>query len=153
VLHQVSGDLDERLGAMFDAMDGPTLLVGMDTPQLTPEHVAPVFALGTDGLEGGDQDAWFGPAADGGFWGLWLREPDGGLIRGVPMSRDDTGAVQLDRLHAAGLRVGVLETLLDVDTITDADEVAALAPGTRFAVALAEVRGGHDQNPSEVVSR
>ncbi|PZE73877.1 DUF2064 domain-containing protein [Curtobacterium sp. MCBD17_019] len=139
VLHQVRGDLDERLAAMFDTVEGPTLLVGMDTPQLTSAHVAPVFVRGTDGQEGADHDAWFGPAADGGFWGLWLREPRGDLVRGVPMSRDDTGAVQLDRLRAAGLRVGLLDELLDVDTIADADAVATLAPESRFAAALATV--------------
>ncbi len=41
VLHQVGGGLDERLGAMFDAMTGPTLLVGMDTPQATPSTSHP----------------------------------------------------------------------------------------------------------------
>jgi hypothetical protein len=132
VMPQVSGDLDERIAAMFDAVDEPTLLVGMDTPQLTPAHAAPVFAADDDATH----DAWFGPAADGGFWGLWLREPDGDLVRGVPMSRDDTGAIQLDRLRAAGLRVGVLDELLDVDTIDDAEQVAALVPGSRFAAAL-----------------
>lgn len=131
VMPQVSGDLDERIAAMFDAVDEPTLLVGMDTPQLTPAHTERVFAA-----DDTDHDAWFGPAADGGFWGLWLREPDGDLVRGVPMSRDDTGAIQVERLRAAGLRVGILDELLDVDTIDDADTVAALVPGSRFAAAL-----------------
>ncbi|MDP9736841.1 TIGR04282 family arsenosugar biosynthesis glycosyltransferase [Curtobacterium sp. 260] len=130
VLHQVGGGLDERLGAMFDAMTGPTLLVGMDTPQATPEHLAPVF-------DDPDRDAWFGPADDGGFWSLYLREPDGALLRGVPMSQDDTGAVQLARLTDAGLSVGTLPALLDVDTVADAEQVAALAPTSRFATAFA----------------
>jgi hypothetical protein len=136
VMPQVSGDLDERIAAMFDAVDEPTLLVGMDTPQLTVAHVAPVFGAGEEDADGSGFDAWFGPAADGGFWGLWLREPDGDLVRGVPMSRDDTGAVQLGRLRAAGLRVGVLDELLDVDTIDDARSVAGLVPDSRFAEAL-----------------
>jgi len=136
VMPQVGGGLDERLAAMFDALDGPTLLVGMDTPQLTDAHVAEVFAHGTDGHEGSDMDAWFGPATDGGFWALWLRDPRGDLVRGVPMSQDHTGAVQLARLNAAGLRVGLLDPLLDVDTVADAAEVAALAPETRFARAF-----------------
>ncbi|KQO62757.1 TIGR04282 family arsenosugar biosynthesis glycosyltransferase [Curtobacterium sp. Leaf261] len=134
IMPQVSGDLDERIAALFDAVDEPTLLVGMDTPQLTASHVAPVF--GSDGAGDPGRDAWFGPASDGGFWGLWLREPDGDLVRGVPMSRDDTGARQLERLRAAGLRVGVLDELLDVDTIDDAVTVADLVPGSRFALAL-----------------
>jgi len=132
VLHQTSGDLDERLGAIFDACDGPMVLIGMDTPQVTAAHLAPAFSTWPD-----DIDAWFGPANDGGFWALGMREPRGDLIRGVPMSRDDTGAHQLARLRDAGLRVGLLPALTDVDTIDDAFEVAALAPDSVFASTLA----------------
>ena len=84
-----------------------------------------------------DVDAWLGFANDGGFWLLALRDPRGDLIRGVPMSRDDTGSIQLDRLLDAGLRVRLLPELVDVDTIEDAREVAASAPETRFARTLA----------------
>lgn len=133
VLHQPGGGLDERLGFLFDAIDGPLLLVGMDTPQVSAEALAPLF-------EDAARDAWFGPAEDGGFWSLYLREPTGDLLRGVPMSQDDTGAVQLARLTDAGLDVGLLEPLLDVDTVADADRVAALAPDSRFAQALRALR-------------
>ncbi|RKR73319.1 TIGR04282 family arsenosugar biosynthesis glycosyltransferase [Frondihabitans australicus] len=130
VLPQVTGGLDERLAAMFDTMDEPTLLVGMDTPQLSTELLAPVFAARDD------VDAWFGPAEDGGFWGLWLRRPDGAMLRGVPMSHPRTGEVQLERLRSNGLRVSILGTLRDVDEIDDATEVGRLAPDTRFAYVL-----------------
>lgn len=133
VLPQPTGDLDERLGTLFDAVQGPLLLVGMDTPQVRPDDLATVFAHP-------ERDAWFGPAEDGGFWALYLHVPDGSLIRGVPMSRDDTGAVQRARLVDAGLDVGDLATLLDVDEIADADRVAELAPDSAFAAALAAER-------------
>ena len=131
IVPQVAGSLDERLAAIFDAVTGRTVLVGMDTPQLTREHLAPVLDTAAD------IDAWFGPARDGGFWAIGMQQPRGDLIRGVPMSRDDTGAIQLSRLHAAGLRVKILPTLTDVDTIETAREVAAAAPDTRFAACLA----------------
>ncbi|MBI3686052.1 MAG: DUF2064 domain-containing protein [Actinobacteria bacterium] len=131
---QVAGGLDRRLAAALGGCAGPCLLVGMDTPQLTP-------ALLDVGW--GEVDAWFGPAADGGYWALGLRSPTpelaGRLLHGVPMSSIGTGAAQRDRLHAAGLRVGLLPMLRDVDTVTDADEVAALAPATRFARTLADL--------------
>ncbi|MFJ4294960.1 DUF2064 domain-containing protein [Curtobacterium sp. NPDC089689] len=133
VLPQPTGDLDERLGTLFDAVQGPLLLVGMDTPQVRPSDVAAVF-------EQPERDAWFGPAEDGGFWALYLHVPDGALIRGVPMSKDDTGAVQRARLVDAGLDVGDLAPLLDVDEIADADRVAELAPDSAFAAALASER-------------
>ena len=129
---QTAGDLDERLAAAFDEAVGPTVLIGMDTPQVTADDLAPAFVAWPH-----DVDAFFGPADDGGFWALGMREPRGDLIRGVPMSRDDTGAIQLQRLHDAGLRVTMLPTLTDVDTIESAREVAALAPDTSFARLLA----------------
>ena len=52
------------------------------------------------------------------------------------MSRDDTGAAQLARLQSAGLNVGMLPTLTDVDTIDSAREVAGIAPNTLFARTL-----------------
>lgn len=132
LLPQADGTLDLRLGAIFDAIDGPVVLIGMDTPQLTAADLGPVFSAWPD-----DIDAWFGPAGDGGFWALGMREPRGDLIRGVAMSQDDTGEQQLARLRAVGLRVGMLRELLDVDTIDDAHAVAIDAPYGAFASTLA----------------
>ncbi|WP_369213698.1 TIGR04282 family arsenosugar biosynthesis glycosyltransferase [Streptomyces flavofungini] len=132
VLPQADGGLDERLAAAFGHCDGgPALLVGMDTPQLTPDLLADV---GRDG-----HDAWFGPAADGGFWALGFADPSlaGALVRGVPMSTDRTGSVQRRRLVEAGLSVGDLPPLRDVDTAADAASVVSRCPsGSRFAAAL-----------------
>lgn len=130
VLPQVDGPLDERLAAIFDTLDGPTVLIGMDTPQLSVADLAPVFEPWT-------ADTWFGPANDGGFWALGMKEPEGSLIRGVPMSREDTGALMWQRLADAGLTTAMLPRLTDVDTFADARLVAALAPDTRFASTLA----------------
>ncbi|MFD1714397.1 DUF2064 domain-containing protein [Amnibacterium flavum] len=128
VVPQPTGDLDVRLGHLFDLIDEPLLLVGMDTPQLTPELLAPALAMG-----GNMPDAWFGPARDGGFWALGMAAPDGSLIRGVGMSLDTTGAQQLERLEQAGLRIGILPELVDVDHIEEAASVAAVVPDGRFA--------------------
>lgn len=135
VLPQTEGTLDQRLGAIFDAITGPMILIGMDTPQISAADLAPAFTAWPE-----DVDAWFGPASDGGFWALGMRDPNGDLIRGVPMSQDDTGAHQLERLRAAGLRVGILPELLDVDTINDAHTVAEIAPHTAFARTLSDFR-------------
>jgi glycosyltransferase A (GT-A) superfamily protein (DUF2064 family) len=147
ILPQVGGGLDERLAAIFDGLDEPTVLIGMDTPQVTCELLAPVFTDWSD-----DTDAWLGLADDGGFWALALAAPRAGahrspsrrgdLIRGVPMSMDDTGARQLDRLQEAGLSVRHLPMLTDVDTIADAHSVAAAAPDGRFARTLAALLPG-----------
>ncbi|TXS46625.1 DUF2064 domain-containing protein [Streptomyces sp. uw30] len=126
VVPQCVGGLDERLAAAFAGCDGPALLIGMDTPQVTPELLT---------VDWSGCDAYFGPAADGGFWALGLAEPDPARLRGVPMSTPHTGAAQRARL--VDLRVRELPRLRDVDTAYDADLVARGAPGGRFATALA----------------
>lgn len=135
VVPQCAGGLDERLAAAFAGCTGPTLLVGMDTPQLTPALLAPAL----DPAAHPGCDAWFGPADDGGFWALGLTAPESAppdLIRGVPMSVPETGAVQRRRLVDAGLVVRDLPPLRDVDSAADAAYVASLAPHGRFAATL-----------------
>lgn len=136
VIPQRGAGLDERLaGALDDAYRReplPLLLVGMDTPQVS---VRLLTAAGRTLLDDG-VDAVIGPATDGGFWALGLRHPDERLLLGVPMSRASTGAEQLRRLEASGLRVAQLPTLTDVDTAADAELVAGEAPSSRFAAAL-----------------
>ncbi|MFE0041289.1 DUF2064 domain-containing protein [Streptomyces sp. NPDC058992] len=135
VVPQGTGRLDERLAAAFALCAGPALLVGMDTPQLSADLLAPVLAP----RAWHEHDAWFGPAADGGFWALGLAAPDPELLRGVPMSVPGTGAAQRRRLVDAGLRVGDLPALRDVDTAADARLVAREAAGSRFAAVYARL--------------
>ncbi|MFL5995376.1 MAG: DUF2064 domain-containing protein [Streptomyces sp.] len=130
VVRQCAGGLDERLAAAFAGCEGPALLIGMDTPQVTPELLTVDFA---------DCEAYFGPAEDGGFWALGLARPDPSLLRGVPMSTPHTGAAQRARL--TGLRVRQLPPLRDVDTAHDAELVAEAAPGGRFAAELGRLAG------------
>ncbi|OON76188.1 TIGR04282 family arsenosugar biosynthesis glycosyltransferase [Streptomyces tsukubensis] len=132
IVPQAGGGLDERLAAAFAACEGPTVLIGMDTPQMVPELLAPAF--GKDAWR--DYDACFGPATDGGFWALGFADPAPDLLRGTPMSTPITGAVQRERLVDAGLTVHDLPPLTDVDDADDAGTVAAQAPGSRFAAAF-----------------
>ena len=129
VVPQCGGTLDERLAGAFASVQGPALLIGMDTPQVTPGLLT---------VDWQAADAVFGPAADGGFWALGLRVADPALLRGVPMSTRSTGAVQRARLLAAGLRIVGLPLLRDVDTAADAVAVAGQAPRSRFAALTRE---------------
>ena len=118
-----------------------SLQLGMDTPQVKRELLAAAAARLT-GRSG--PDAVLGPAADGGWWALGLRDPHrAALIAAVPTSRADTGVRTWAALRAGGLRVDLLEELRDVDTAADAVAVAALAPGTRFAPAVAALPALH----------
>jgi glycosyltransferase A (GT-A) superfamily protein (DUF2064 family) len=149
VLAQTGGPLDERLAAICDDAPGPLLIVGMDTPQISAAHLAPLFMDWSAAAP--RHDAWMGPSEDGGFWALALRRSEGALVRGVQMSTDTTGTEQLSRLEAAGLSVGLLPVLRDMDHMDDAQEIAAEIPGTLFAAAVAaaiehmQARGCSDQ--------
>ena len=139
VLRQRGDGLDERLEHVFadvlrpsrDATgvledvptDRPTLLVGMDTPQLRPEHLTADWR---------GADAVLGLSPDGGYWAIGFRRHVPGAIRGVVMSSEQTGAQQLARLRSLGLSVTLLPPLLDVDDPADASIVAGQAPDSRF---------------------
>jgi glycosyltransferase A (GT-A) superfamily protein (DUF2064 family)/SAM-dependent methyltransferase len=131
VVAQTAGGLDERIASALARFAGQrVVLIGMDTPQLTPAIMH---------IDWDRYDAAIGPAEDGGFWLLGLDRADPALVRGVPMSTPITGAVQRARLVRAGLRVQPLTTLRDVDTAADAQEVAKAAPATRFAQRVREL--------------
>lgn len=138
VIAQRAGGLGERLAGAFADAGAPALLVGMDTPQLTPALLEDGLAALDDGGAGG-AGAVVGDAEDGGYWAIGLRAADPRVFAGVPMSSEATGAAQRARLTELGLEVADLPPLLDVDTIEDARAVAAAAPGTRFAAELAGV--------------
>ncbi|MGY2082718.1 TIGR04282 family arsenosugar biosynthesis glycosyltransferase [Blastococcus sp. SYSU DS0539] len=136
VVPQADGDLGVRLAAAFtDAMTGPggalpTLLIGMDTPQVTGALLADCL----DRLvRAGPGSAVLGAAPDGGWWALGLHAPEPAqVLTGVPMSRADTAVRTRAALEGAGLTVLDLPVLTDIDHFPDAVAVAALCgPGTR----------------------
>jgi rSAM/selenodomain-associated transferase 1 len=133
VLEQRGDGLGERLGHALGAAGGPALVVGMDTPQLT----ARAIAAASERLGRGDVGAVLGPALDGGYWTIGLKDPDPAVFDGVPMSSDRTCDAQRRRLAELGLRVAMLPWMRDVDTIDDAHAVAAACPGSAFAAVLA----------------
>lgn len=140
VIEQRGEGLGQRLANAFaDAADGagaglPTLLVGMDTPQLTADLLTDAFDVLSDA------DAALGPAPDGGWWALALTDPaHAAVLADVPMSLADTGARTERALTARGIRFALLPELPDVDTFDDARQVAGLTPESRFAREFAAV--------------
>lgn len=138
-LAQRGGPLAHRLVNAFTdtrAAGTATLLVGMDTPQLTRDHLDD--ALRRLNSPGGP-DAVLGLADDGGWWALGLREPaHATVLADIATSTASTGAETLAALRRRGLRVAMLPRLRDVDTAADAHAVAAACPpGRRFARTVA----------------
>jgi glycosyltransferase A (GT-A) superfamily protein (DUF2064 family) len=147
VVPQVEGDLGTRLAHAFaDAMsapdgDLPTLLIGMDTPQVTPALLADALARL---VAAGPGTAVLGTAPDGGWWALGLHSASAALgLPAVPMSRDDTAVLTRAALEQAGLTVVDLPQVTDVDHFPDALSVAALCPpGSRTHRVVGQVAAG-----------
>jgi uncharacterized protein len=135
VIVQRGDGLDERLAAAFEDAGAPAFLVGMDTPQLTPS----LLTHATERLMVPGVDCVLGAAEDGGWWGIGLRRSDPRVFIDVPMSTDATAWFQRRSLAALGLVTHELPVLRDIDLFEDAVAVAAEAPGTNFARALARL--------------
>jgi len=135
VIGQRSGDLADRLAGVFAdcfaVSAEPVVVIGMDTPQVTTDHLERAAAR----LQGIDR-AVLGPAPDGGYWLVGLTRFHPGAFEGVTMSESTTAAQQHARLEACGFEVVVTDELEDVDTAVEARRVAAGVPGSRFATAV-----------------
>lgn len=148
VVQQPKGDLNARLTAAFAAAltvvpNGPVLLIGMDTPQLTPELLRSPWR---------GADAVLGLSEDGGFWAIGLRSTDPvEVFERIPMSTDRTGAAQLGRLAALGLSVELLAPLRDIDRPEDAEQVAGDHPELLFSRRHADLVAGHREQPVDVL--
>jgi glycosyltransferase A (GT-A) superfamily protein (DUF2064 family) len=140
VIPQRGAGLGERIAAAFADTDalGPSgggiVQIGMDTPQVTADLLDRCLAT----LAAPAVDAVLGPAEDGGWWAMGLRDPAAAaLIATVPMSTPDTGRLTGQALCGGGLRVALLPVLRDVDHWADALAVAAAAPSSRLAATVA----------------
>jgi hypothetical protein len=137
VLPQRGRGLGDRIAHAFldtaATCHSPILQLGMDTPQINHRLLTTCLHQ----LHRDDVDAVLGPALDGGWWTLGLRDPHhAGVLRQVPMSTPRTGQLTAAALRALGLRVALLPVQRDVDTAADLPAVAQAAPRSRFAAAV-----------------
>jgi glycosyltransferase A (GT-A) superfamily protein (DUF2064 family) len=157
VVPQVAGDLGTRLARAFaDAMTAdavsaaggqlPTLLIGMDTPQVSPGLLTGCLARL---VAAGPGSAVLGTAPDGGWWALGVHDPAvAAVLTDVPMSREDTADLTRAALERAGVTVVDLPPLTDIDHLADAVAVAALCPpDSRTRQAVDEVSAGLAGSP------
>ena len=139
MIRQRGVGLGERLAAAFEDTGEPALLIGMDTPQMSPSLLDRALEL----LSG--TDAVLGDTIDGGYWAIGLKQPFTPAFRGVPMSAQVTARAQRQRFAQLGLACASLPILRDVDYYDDAVAVAAQSSGSRFARCLALLRLGLEE--------
>lgn len=111
---QGPGDLGERLTRAFrDGFQGGlkrVVIIGSDCPTVTPRDIRAAW----DALE--KFDVVLGPAVDGGYWLIGLRQEHPELFRGVPWSSDEVLTTTLQLATETRLTVFQLEVKRDVDT-------------------------------------
>lgn len=126
---QRGADLGERMGsALGHALTGPgtALLVGGDCPLLRSREYQRAFSW----LESGE-DAVLGPAADGGYVLLGLREPDADLFKAMPWGTAAVAELTRMRFRANGWSWRELPSLPDIDRPCDLRHIRGLrlSPG------------------------
>lgn len=114
---QPEGDLGERMTTAFAAAFATgaerVAIIGTDCPGLRASHLTQAFAA----LE--DADVVLGPATDGGYYLLGLRQPQPELFQNKTWSTDSVLSDTLADAHRLGLRVALLPELRDVDNAGD----------------------------------
>ena len=114
---QSEGDLGCRLRRAFDEafLAGATnvVIIGSDCPEVCATDIREAWR------ELRAHDVVIGPAVDGGYWLIGLRQPQPQLFEGISWSSEKVLGETMQRAKAAGLRIQVLRILMDVDTEVD----------------------------------
>jgi uncharacterized protein len=141
LLPQTGADLGERLSnlPMQTRILGysPAAMISSDSPTLPPPVVARCFEeLARPGV-----DAVLGPCTDGGYYLIGMHAPQPDLFRGITWSTEQVTRETLAAANGAGLKVALLPTWYDADTVEDLRRMQAdleagtgLAPYTREAL-------------------
>jgi hypothetical protein len=139
LVEQPQGDLGARLASAFDAAFalGATraVAIGTDTPHLSPPTLGRAFAaLANAGLV-------IGPARDGGYYLIGLREQRPELFAGIEWST--ARVLEQTLARAQGLAVARLDEDFDVDDRADLERLerrlaarAGACPHTQRALAV-----------------
>lgn len=120
--HQHGSDLGERMSNAFElTFDGgcdKVVIIGSDIPDLTAEIIEGAF----DALD--KNDFVIGPANDGGYYLLGMKELNRGVFKGINWSSPSVLAQTKERIEAIEGRATEIEKLTDLDTIDDLDHIA-----------------------------
>ena len=114
---QIGSDLGERMhNAFVDSHNGnneSTIIIGSDCLQLTANHLKEA----SEALN--SKDVVLGPANDGGYYLIGLKEPFEKLLKGKKWSHQNVLNDALEIIKSAGLNFHLLEKLSDIDTYDD----------------------------------
>jgi rSAM/selenodomain-associated transferase 1 len=130
---QRGNDLGERIVHAMHDVGGCDryVVVGSDTPTMTTRHIADAFhALDT-------HDVVIGPALDGGYWLIGMREPHAHLFTDIPWSTDAVCGRTVERCKQHAYTYALLDVLSDVDV---KDDIESLSPNPELQLIVDAVR-------------
>ncbi|MEK6633214.1 MAG: TIGR04282 family arsenosugar biosynthesis glycosyltransferase [Nitrospirota bacterium] len=117
LIDQVGDDLGARMQQAFATLFGKgyqhVFIVGTDIPSLPLDHYKQALAL----LD--THDIVLGPAMDGGYYLIGLKQPRPELFADIAWSTDRVLATTQEKAASLGLKVALLPSWRDVDTIDD----------------------------------
>jgi len=123
-----------------------TILIGSDSPHVTPA----LLKQAQEGLQ--EADVVLGPADDGGYYLLAMREPYD-LFSNIPMSTEMVTEMTLAQASNLGLTTRLIEPLFDIDEYDDLVRLSALlrtnselAPVTAALIAQLDKRSTYDHD-------
>ena len=120
LMPQGEGNLGERLARAFhESFAGSSqrvVIIGSDCPTVCRADIESAWhSLLTKSVV-------LGPASDGGYWLIGLREPQPGLFENVPWSTSTVLETTLAHARNTGLSFHCLRELSDIDTAADWEE-------------------------------
>jgi len=117
LIDQVGDDLGARMQQAFATLFGKgyqrVFIVGTDVPSLPLDHYKQALAL----LDA--HDVVLGPALDGGYYLIGLKQPRPELFAKIAWSTDQVLAATQEKAANLGLKTALLPSWRDVDTIDD----------------------------------
>lgn len=129
VIAQRGGDLGSRIAAVFDDVfrlgHEKVAVIGSDAPDLPVERLTQ--ALRAVGRR--RRAVVLGPATDGGYYLVGLRQPSHALFEGIEWSSARVLEQTLARARQAGMSAILLEPWQDVDDAADLRDLAMRARG------------------------
>jgi rSAM/selenodomain-associated transferase 1 len=112
--------LDHVLTQALERGAGQAVVMDSDSPTLPAVYLAQAFAA----LDG-DADVVLGPCDDGGYYLIGMKRPQPRLLRDVEMSTPHVARDTLALAEQLGLRVALLPSWYDVDTVAELDRLRA----------------------------
>ena len=110
---QGNGNLGDRMERAFQETVGPAILIGTDCPAIEASDVDKALsALDSHPIV-------IGPARDGGYWLIGMREYNANLFRGINWSTQTVFEETMARAEQSNLSVYSLRELSDIDTEAD----------------------------------